>query len=114
MKDNLAKAIAIFSRDRSPILPDLASAHEQGLTGFEADSWNAVFMPKRTPAAIVRKLHDATVAALNTPSVQERLKTIGVTAVAPERRSPEYLQKFVASEIERWAAAIKAAGVTMD
>ena len=114
MKDNLAKAIAIFSRDRSPILPDLASAHEQGLADFEADGWNAVFMPKHTPAAIVRKLHEATVAAMNTPSVQERLKTIGVTAVAPERRSSEYLQRFVASEIEKWAAAIKAAGVTLD
>lgn len=114
MKDNLAKAIAIFSRDRSPILPDVASAHEQGLADFEADGWNAVFMPKRTPTAIIRKLHEATVAAMNTPSVQERLKTIGVSAVAPARRSPEYLQRFVASEIEKWAAAIKTAGVTLD
>jgi tripartite-type tricarboxylate transporter receptor subunit TctC len=114
MKDNLAKAIAIFSRDRSPILPELATAHEQGLVDFEADSWTAFFMPQGTPAAIVRKLNEAAVAAMNTPAMQEQLRTIGITVPAQQRRSPEYLQKFVVSEIERSATAIKAAGVTLD
>src|SRR5262249_49499986 len=49
------------------------------------------------------KLHDAAVATIDNPSVQARLKEIGVTVVAPERRSREYLQKNVASEIEKWA-----------
>jgi tripartite-type tricarboxylate transporter receptor subunit TctC len=66
----------------------------------------------QTPATIVRKLHDATVAAMNTPSVQQRLQELGATVVAPERRSPEYLQKFVENEITRWATVIKASGVT--
>src|SRR5215813_1916251 len=51
------KAIAILSRDRSPILPSLASAHEQGLTNFIASTWNAFFLPKDTPAVIVRQLN---------------------------------------------------------
>jgi tripartite-type tricarboxylate transporter receptor subunit TctC len=106
------KAIAILTRERSPILPDLASAYEQGLTDFEASIWYAFFLPKGTPAAIVGKLHDATLATMETPSVQTRLKEIGATVMAPERRSPEYLQRFVESEIAKWAAPIKAANIT--
>jgi tripartite-type tricarboxylate transporter receptor subunit TctC len=108
------KAIAIFSRDRSPMLPRLGSAQEQGLSAFEVYYWDAFFLPKSTPASIVQKLNNATVTAMNIPSVQERLRSLGSTLVAPERRSPEYLQTFVASEIDKWARVIKAAGVTMD
>jgi tripartite-type tricarboxylate transporter receptor subunit TctC len=106
-----AKAIAMFTRERSPTFPTLATAGEQGLKDFVTDNWLAFFLPKGTPAAIVQKLHEASVAALNTPAVAARLKEVGADLVAPERRSPEYLQKFVVSEIEKWAAPIKAAGV---
>ena len=81
---------------------------------FEASNWAAVFLPKGTPAAIVQKLHDAVVEAANTPAVQKRLKDNGVDLVAPERRSPDYLATFVASEIAKWAGPIKASGVTSD
>jgi hypothetical protein len=49
---------------------------------------------------------------MSTPVVQARLKEIGADLVAPERRSPQYLSKFVVSEIDKWAGPIKAAGVT--
>ena len=71
-------------------------------------------MPKGTSAPIIHKLNEATVAAIDTPSVQEQLKEVGAVAVAPERRSPDYLQKFVVSEIEKNAAPLKAAGISMD
>ena len=64
--------------------------------------------------SLVNALHDAAVATIATPAVVARLKEIGVDVVAPERRSPEYLQKFVESQIEKWAAPIKAAGVIAD
>jgi tripartite-type tricarboxylate transporter receptor subunit TctC len=105
------KAIAVLTRQRSAILPDLASAYEQGLADFEASIWYALFLPRDTPAAIVRKLHDAAVATMATPSVRERLKDIGATVVAPERSSPEYLQEFVANEIAKWAVPIRAANI---
>jgi tripartite-type tricarboxylate transporter receptor subunit TctC len=108
------KGIAIMTKMRSPILTGLATAHEQGLTDFEADTWYAIFLPKGTPAAIVQKLHDATVAAMNSPDVQARLEELGIEVVAPERRSPEYLAQFVVREIEKWAGPIKAAGLSMD
>jgi tripartite-type tricarboxylate transporter receptor subunit TctC len=111
IRGNLVKAIAILTKNRSPLLPTLASAHEQGLADFEAGAWFAFALPKRTPAAIVQRLHDATVATMNTPAVRERLREFGNELVVPERRSPEYLQKFIASETEKWAALLKAANI---
>ena len=69
---------------------------------------------KGTPEPIIRKLHDATVQAMDTPAVKQRLEGLGASLVAPERRSPEYLAGFVKSEIEKWAAPIKASGVSME
>jgi tripartite-type tricarboxylate transporter receptor subunit TctC len=106
------KPIAILSRNRSPGLPDLPSAHEQGLTGFDVPTWYALFLPAGTPPAIVQKLNRATVAALDTPFVRERLKQIGGDVIAPERRSPEYLAQFLAAEIRKWEGPIKASGVS--
>jgi tripartite-type tricarboxylate transporter receptor subunit TctC len=108
------KAPAILSKHRTPILPNLATALEQGLTNFDAYIWNGMFLPKDTPDAIVTKLHDATVETMNTPSVQERIKEMGGSVVAPDRRSPEYLKQFVDDEIAKWAAPIKATGISMD
>jgi tripartite-type tricarboxylate transporter receptor subunit TctC len=106
--------IALLARERSPALPDVATAHEQGLADFEALTWNAVFLPPGTRAAIVKKLNEAMIEVLETPAVRERLNAVGLSVPAPERRSPEYLGRFVKSEIEKWAVPIKASGVSAD
>jgi tripartite-type tricarboxylate transporter receptor subunit TctC len=111
MDGNLVKTIAILSRERSPMLPDLASAHEQGLTDFDTDTWFGLFFPKGTPESIVRKLNAAIGTALDTPYVQERFKEIIANVTPPEKRSPEYLAKLVVSETEKMHNAIEAAGV---
>jgi tripartite-type tricarboxylate transporter receptor subunit TctC len=108
------KALAILTMNRSPNLPALATADEQGVTNFAASTWNAFFLPRGTPAAIIQKLNAATMKAMETPAVQQRLKDIGAAVVGTERRSPEYLQKFVESEIEKWTVPIKASGLSMD
>ena len=113
VEGKLVEPIANLSRERSPMLPALATAQEQGLD-FDASTWFGFFVPRHTPAPVIQRLHDATVEAMDTPSVQERLKEAGVMTVAPERRSPDYLQKFVASEIEKNAAPLRAAGISMD
>jgi len=77
------------------------SAHEQGLTDFDIPSWYALFLPRATPDAIVRKLRDATSTAMDTQLMQERLKQVGSDLVEPGRRSPQYLAHFVASEIRK-------------
>ena len=114
VEGKLVKPIANLSRERSPMLPALATAQEQGLKDFDASTWFGFFVPRHTPAPVIQRLHDATVEAMDTPSVQERLKEAGAMTVAPERRSPDYLQKFVASEIEKNAAPLRAAGISMD
>jgi tripartite-type tricarboxylate transporter receptor subunit TctC len=108
------KPIAILTLGRSPSLPNVASAHEQGLTDFEASNWSAFFLPKGTPAPIVQKLHDATVAAMNDPTVQKRFEENGIDLVADERRSSAYLAQFVSGEIAKWAGPIKSSGLALE
>jgi tripartite-type tricarboxylate transporter receptor subunit TctC len=114
MDGNLAKAIALLSRERSPMLPDLATAHEQGLTDFDTDTWFGLFFPKDTPEPIVRRLNAAIGTTLDSPWVQERFKEIVAGVAPPDRRSPEYLQKLVLHEIAKMRDAIKAAGVAQN
>ena len=114
IKAGQVKAVATLSRGRSPILPDLPTAHEQGLPDFDLVTWNAFFLPKGAPADIVDRLSEATSQAVDTPSTRGRLLEMGVTAVAPERRSPQYLARFVVDEIERWAGPIKQNGLQID
>ena len=108
------KAIATLTRERSPVLPDLPTAHERGLAGFEAYTWNAFFLPKGTPEPIVTKLHQATLQAMDTPAVRDRLQGLGAMLVAPDRRSPNYLARFVESEIGKWAEPIRSSGVSVE
>ena len=108
------KAMAILTQGRSASLPNLPSAQEQGLAGFEAANWASFFFPKGTPAAIVQKLNAATIAAIENPAIRKHMKDVGIDPVAPDRRSPEYLAKFTESEIAKWGGAIKAAGVTAE
>ena len=108
------KALAIMTKERSPVLPNLATAGEQGVKDLEAYTWSAIFLPKGAPAEIVNKLNDAVVKALDTPAVREKLEGMGVMVASPERRSPEYMAQFVKSEIEKWAAPIKASGAQIE
>jgi tripartite-type tricarboxylate transporter receptor subunit TctC len=108
------KAIAVLSRERSPLMPDLASAHEQGLKDFDVTTWTAIFLPKGAPKAVVDKLNEVTHATMNTPAIKARMLEIGVTGVTPERGTPEYLAKFVVEEVARWEGPIKAGGLQLD
>jgi tripartite-type tricarboxylate transporter receptor subunit TctC len=107
------KAIAILTRERSPVLPNVPTAIEQGFD-VEAYTWNAFFLPKGTPEAIVEKLHHATIEAMKTPMVREKLESAGLKFVSDDRTTPEYLAKFVQSEIAKWAVPIKASGISVD
>ena len=114
IESGLIKAIAVMTKDRAPMLPNLPSTFEQGFKDFEASTWFGFYVPKGTPAAVIKRLRDATVEALDTPSVQEQLLKSGSLASAPDRRSTEYLKKFTESEIAKNGAPIKAAGISME
>jgi len=108
------KGIAILTKVRSPVLPNLPTALEQGVPNLEAYTWSAVFLPKGAPEAIVKKLNAAIVEAARTPVVRERLEAMGAEVVAEDRMTPQYLGQFVKSEIDKWAEPIKASGVSAD
>jgi tripartite-type tricarboxylate transporter receptor subunit TctC len=108
------KALAVLSRNRTPLMPELASADEQGLTGVDVTTWTAIFLPKGVPRPIVDKLKDTTQAAMDTPAIKTRMLEIGVTGVAPDRRSPEYLANYVVEEVARWEAPIKSGGLQVE
>jgi tripartite-type tricarboxylate transporter receptor subunit TctC len=107
------KAVAILTKVRSPVLPEVPTAIEQGFD-VEAYTWNAFFLPKGTPEAIVQKLNRATVEAMKTPGVRQTLEKAGLIFVSDDRTTPEYLTKFVQSEIAKWAVPIKAGGISVD
>jgi len=112
IESGMVKAIAILGPDRVSVLPNLPAAKESGLPQLDCGSWSALVLPPKAPEAIVRRLNKAAGDAVNTPSIRERLQAVGVTIVPPERRSPEYLAKYIPSEIEKWAGPIKASGVS--
>src|SRR5262245_42765593 len=108
------KPIAMLALQRSPVLPNLPTAHESGLPNFEAYTWNALFLPKGTPAPIAKKLHDVAVETMKTPAVKERLEGLGAIVMPEDKMTSDYLDKFVKSEIEKWAAPIRASGATIE
>ena len=108
------KAIATLGLDRSPDLPNLQTAEEIGLKGLDCGAWGAFSFPKGTPDAIVRRLAQASNEAVESQAVRDRFKAIGVVVPPAERRTPEFLRKFVATETARWAGPIKNSGVVID
>jgi tripartite-type tricarboxylate transporter receptor subunit TctC len=113
-KAGTVKPIAVMAPKRVSIIPNLPTTGEQGLAGVEATVWNAFFLPKRTPDAIVRRLNKATNDMLEDPAMSKRLEDLGLDIVPPEQRTPEYLAKFLPEDIARWSKVIKAAGISAD
>jgi len=108
------KALAVLTAERSARLAGVPTAREQGLSQIVASNWFAAFYPKGTPAGVVEKLRVAIVAAMDTPSLQARMREIGAELVAPDNRTPDYLRTFVAGEIAKWAVPIKQSGAIIE
>lgn len=108
-------ALAIFDKERSKALPNLATAIEQGgPNDLIAYTWNAIFLPKGAPADVVNRLNAAAVEAMKSPQVAEKLAGLGAKIATPNQMTPQYLADLVKSEITKWAAPIKASGVIID
>jgi len=107
------KAIAVLTKERAPMLPNLKSAWEQGFRDLEASTWFGFCAPKGTPEPVIKKLHDATAAALEDKEVQKQMLAAGAIITPPDRRSTEYFKALVPKDIEKNAAPIRAAGLSM-
>jgi tripartite-type tricarboxylate transporter receptor subunit TctC len=109
-----AKAIAVLTKERAAMLPNVKSAWEQGFTALEASTWFGFCVPKGTPAEIIAKLRDATITTIEDKEVQKQMLTAGAIVVPPERRSTEYMKDYLPKEIEKNAAPIRAAGLSIE
>jgi len=105
------KALAVMAPNRSSVVPKVPTTSEGGLTGVEASVWDAFFLPPGAPAPIVQKLNKAISDALDDPAVHKRLTDLGLEIASPDRRTPEYLAKFLPEEVARWTKVVKAAGI---
>lgn len=111
IENKSVKALAVLTSERSPLFPDLPTAKEQGFNVTDGYYWNGFFVPKGTPQPVIETLNKAFKTALDSPALQAQLKRAGATAVAPERRTPEYMKQFLGNEIPKWSAIMKKNGV---
>lgn len=102
------RALAVTAGKRQPQLPDVPTAQEAGVKGYDVASWNALAAPAKTPAAVIRRVHEELAKALAAPEVQKRFAELGVE---PRPSTPEYLREFFVSESKRWARVVDAAKI---
>src|SRR4051812_39788124 len=103
------KALAIATKKRSPLLPNVPTSFEQGLPEFDCAPFYAVFAPKGTPKEIVDKLAEALNKGLDEEPVRKRLESLGAEIAEPGRRGPKALGELVKSEVARLTPILKAA-----
>ena len=111
VKAGLLKAFAATTRERLAVLPELPTAGEAGLPGFEITVWFAMYAPRGTPQPVIDKLAAALREALKDPEVKNRLAGAGAETVAAERATPEALRAHLKAEIDKWVPIIRNAGV---
>jgi tripartite-type tricarboxylate transporter receptor subunit TctC len=102
------RMIAISSKNRSPILPDVPTVAESGVPGYESESWNGVAAPVKTSPAIIERLNKEVRAAVAAPDVKQRLQGLGIDARAG---TPEQLRERLVADIAKWKAVIEKANI---
>jgi tripartite-type tricarboxylate transporter receptor subunit TctC len=105
------KAFAVAAAARLSSAPDIPTVDEAGLPGFYVSLWHGLWVPKRTPAAVITKLNAAVVEALADPGVRARLADLGQEIVPREQQTPKALAAFQKAEIEKWWPIIREAGI---
>ena len=110
----LVKAYAITTKARLSSMPDLPTADEAGLKGFEAGAWHGIYAPKGTPDDIVQKLAKTLQESLRDPELIKRFNDINTDPVPQDQATPAALKKQLDSEVDRWAPIIKASGQFAD
>ena len=111
IRDGKLRALAVTTRARTPLLPDLPTMIEAGVPDYEVTAFNGVAAPAGTPAEIVAKLNTAINDGMQAPEIQERLKKLG--AVAPKNSSAEFAA-FIAAELAKWSALAKSANIKVE
>lgn len=111
VKSGKLKALAVSTVKRSAAFPDVPTVQEAGVADFEVDSWYAMFVPAKTPKAIVEKLNHALNTVVREPDIREKLLQQGSEGVGG---TPEALGRTVDAELIKWAKLAKEAGIRAD
>ena len=106
-----ARILAISSKQRSPLAPEVAPLDELGVPGFDVATWFAFFVPAGTPPPVVDKLNTDTVRLLRAKETVERLNRLGMNVVAS---SPAELASHVRVEIQRWSKLVREANIKIE
>ncbi|XAH23110.1 tripartite tricarboxylate transporter substrate binding protein [Xylophilus sp. GW821-FHT01B05] len=106
------RALAVSTRERSPLVPGLPGMREAGLPEYNIEFWYGMFVPAATPPAIVRKIYDATITAMQQPSVKASLARDGTEVSISS--SPEDFNRFLAEDGKFWVKLVKSANVKVD
>lgn len=105
------RALAVTTKERATILPDVPTVAESGYPEYEASAWYGFVVPKGTPPEVIAALRKATVAAINTPQIKDRLNKEGAKPVGNE---PAEFGAFMLSETKRWAEIVKASALKLE
>jgi tripartite-type tricarboxylate transporter receptor subunit TctC len=111
VKAGRLRGLAVLASQRSPVLPEVPTATEAGLPGFQVSTWYGVLAPAGTPKDIVARLNHEIVKIMNTPDTIERL---AVVAADPMTSSPEQFATYINQEIARWSKVVRTAGLRAD
>lgn len=102
------RALAVTAEKRSPLMPEVATAAEQGVKGFSSYNWNGILAPAGTPAAIVERIHAVLAKALEAPETRKQLEAVGFEVSGA---GPAAYAEFLRAETAKWAKVAKAAGI---
>ena len=111
VKQGRLKGLAVTSRKRSPLMPDMPTMIEAGVLDFEATSWFGTFFPAGTPPAIVNRLHDETVKLLRLPEVKTSFEKQAFDIIGA---GPAQFRKFIRGEQQKYARVIKDANIRIE
>ncbi len=111
VKAGTVRALAVTTRERVPVVPDLPTIAESGVPGFDVSSWFGFFVPVRTPPDVIARINKDANAALAHPSVKSRFEELGAT---PKGSTPAELAAFLKSEIDKWGPVIREAKIRVE
>jgi tripartite-type tricarboxylate transporter receptor subunit TctC len=105
------RCLAVSSKRRTPIAPEIPTMHEAGVTGYEADAWFGLFAPTGTPAAAIDRVNTEVNRAMQVPAIKQRFEALGCEPVGGTAAA---FATYFRSEIDKWAKVIKSAGVKLE
>ena len=108
VKSGKIRALAVGSRERSPLYPEIPTAAEAGVPGFEAGAWYGLLAPANTPRDVVARISAEAARALQKPEIVQALAAIGATPIGS---NPEEFARYLQADIAKWDELLKKAGV---